>query len=129
MDNAFGDPQTIVLLGGTSEIGQAIVRRCATAATRTVVLAARRPSDTATFASELRARGIEVDAVPFDATTPSEHGPLVRSLVERHGDLDLVDPGLRGAGGAGHLRSGPDGGGRCCRRQLRRCRLVGPCRR
>ena len=26
MDNAFGDPQTIVLLGGTSEIGQAIVR-------------------------------------------------------------------------------------------------------
>ena len=29
MDNSLGEPQTIVLLGGTSDIGLAIVRRAA----------------------------------------------------------------------------------------------------
>ena len=41
MDNALGQPQTIVLLGGTSEIGLAIVRELLSPTTRTVVLACR----------------------------------------------------------------------------------------
>src|ERR671910_357590 len=40
MDNAFGEPQTIVLLGGTSDIGRAITARLVSPSTRAVVLAA-----------------------------------------------------------------------------------------
>lgn len=41
MENALGQPQTIVLLGGTSDIGLAIVRQLLSPTTRTVVLACR----------------------------------------------------------------------------------------
>ena len=41
MDNALGEPQTILLLGGTSDIGLAIVRELLSPAARTVVLACR----------------------------------------------------------------------------------------
>ena len=41
MENALGEPQTIVLLGGTSDIGLAIVRQLLSPTTRTVVLACR----------------------------------------------------------------------------------------
>ncbi len=90
MENAFGDPQTIVLLGGTSEIGQAIVRRLLTPATRTVVLASRRPGDPSAFAAELTAGGTTVEEVAFDAATPDTHVSVIDGIVERHGDLDLV---------------------------------------
>ena len=45
MENALGEAQTIVLLGGTSEIGRAIVASLVSPATRTVVLAGRRPGE------------------------------------------------------------------------------------
>ena len=45
MENALGEAQTIVLLGGTSDIGRAIVERLVSPATRTVVLAGRRPDE------------------------------------------------------------------------------------
>ena len=44
MDNAFAQPQTILLLGGTSDIGLAITRRLIAPTTRHVVLACRVPS-------------------------------------------------------------------------------------
>jgi len=43
MENALGEPQTIVLMGGSSDIGRAIVSELLTTTTRSVVLAARRP--------------------------------------------------------------------------------------
>lgn len=91
MENAFGDPQTIVLLGGTSDIGQAIVRRLVGPATTTVVLAARRPEAVAAFAEELREGGVPtVAAVSFDAAARAEHPRLVGELARDHGDLDVV---------------------------------------
>ena len=41
MNNAFAEPQTMLLLGGNSDIGVAIVRELLSPATRTVVLACR----------------------------------------------------------------------------------------
>ena len=41
MDNALGEPQTMLLLGGTSDIGLAIVRELLSTSARTVVLACR----------------------------------------------------------------------------------------
>ena len=90
MKNAFGDPQTVVLLGGTSEIGLAIVERLATDSTRTIVLACRDPDRAASATAVLARPSRVVDVVAFDALEPAAHAPLIRSIVDRHGDLDVV---------------------------------------
>jgi decaprenylphospho-beta-D-erythro-pentofuranosid-2-ulose 2-reductase len=88
--NALGEPQTVVLLGGTSDIGVAIVRALVSPATRTVVLAARRPDSVDVSALELGARDVTVDVVPFDAVDTTSHQSLIDDLAARHGDLDVV---------------------------------------
>lgn len=88
MENALGEAQTIVLLGGSSDIGRAIVARLVSPATRTVVLAGRRPGDL--HAGGLARPGLEVETVAFDAADTASHEAFVRDLVERHGDLDVV---------------------------------------
>jgi decaprenylphospho-beta-D-erythro-pentofuranosid-2-ulose 2-reductase len=88
MDNALGEPQTIVLLGGTSDIGRAIVERLDSPSARTIVLAGRRPGDMRV--AELERPGVQVDAVAFDATDVASHDAFVRDLVSAHGDLDIV---------------------------------------
>jgi decaprenylphospho-beta-D-erythro-pentofuranosid-2-ulose 2-reductase len=88
MDNALGEPQTIVLLGGSSDIGRAIVERLASPSLRTLVLAGRRPAEMGI--DELERPGVTVETVAFDATDPASHQEFVSGLVERHGDLDVV---------------------------------------
>ena len=88
MDNALGESQTIVLLGGTSEIGRAIVAKLLSPSTTTLVLACRRPGEANPAAFERD--GLTVDVVTFDGADTASHEPLVASLVERHGDLDVV---------------------------------------
>lgn len=90
MENAFGEPQTIVLLGGTSEIGLAIVRAMLSPATRTVVLACRDVERGEKAAAGLRSPTVDVDVVHFDATATESHADVIRALAERHGDLDVV---------------------------------------
>jgi decaprenylphospho-beta-D-erythro-pentofuranosid-2-ulose 2-reductase len=88
MDNALGEPQTIVLLGGTSEIGRAIVARLTSPSTRTIVLAGRRPSEMRPV--ELERPGVTVDTVWFDAADTAAHDRFVQDLAAHHGDLDVV---------------------------------------
>jgi decaprenylphospho-beta-D-erythro-pentofuranosid-2-ulose 2-reductase len=88
--NALGEPQTIVLLGGTSDIGLAIVRALVSAATTTVVLAVRRPDSVDVSALHLGGRDVTVDVVPFDAVDTASHQTLIDDLAARHGDLDVV---------------------------------------
>ena len=88
MKNALGEAQTIVLLGGTSDIGRAIVRALASAATRTVVLAVRRPDEV--DRGSLGRAGVVVDIVRFDAIDTASHQALIDDLAVRHGDLDVV---------------------------------------
>ena len=88
MDNALGEAQTIVLLGGTSDIGRAIVAELITPSTRTVVLAGRHPDDLT--GGDLERPGMTIDVVAFDAAATDSHAALVRDLVDRHGDLDVV---------------------------------------
>ena len=63
MDNALHEPQTIVLLGGTSDIGLAIVRELLSPATRAVVLACRDTGKGEQAAAGLRRDGLTVDVV------------------------------------------------------------------
>jgi decaprenylphospho-beta-D-erythro-pentofuranosid-2-ulose 2-reductase len=88
MDNALGEAQTIVLFGGTSDIGRAIVDALISPATTVVVLAARKPDDL--DAAGLEQRGVTVDAVRFDATETAAHDGLVAQLVEAYGDIDVA---------------------------------------
>jgi decaprenylphospho-beta-D-erythro-pentofuranosid-2-ulose 2-reductase len=88
MQNALGEVQTVLLLGGTSEIGRAIVDRLVTPQTTDVVLAARDPARVDT--AGLESSGRTVDVVPFDAADTGSHRELVAGIVERHGDLDVV---------------------------------------
>ena len=88
MENALGEPQTIVLMGGSSDIGRAIVSELLTTTTRSVVLAARRPDEV--VVGELARPGLDVAIVAFDATDSSSHEDFVKGLAADHGDLDVV---------------------------------------
>lgn len=88
MRNALGEAQTIVLFGGTSEIGRAIVSELLSPSTHTLVLACRRPDEAN---PERFARpGLTVAVEAFDAVHTEDHDAFVRRLVSDHGDLDVA---------------------------------------
>ena len=90
MQNSFGEPQTVLLLGGTSDIGLAIVRRLVTPTLQRVVLACRNPADAALAVADLAVGGVTVTAVGFDAVDSAGHSAFVDDIVEQVGDLDVV---------------------------------------
>jgi len=90
MLDGSGIPQTLALLGGTSDIGLAIVRRYAELGTQRIVLAGRdRPSLQEVGASVERNHDVPVSIVEFDALEPRTHERAVDSVFEAvGGDLD-----------------------------------------
>lgn len=71
MIDAVGDVQKVLLLGGTSEIGQAIVRRLAGHRRITVVLAGREGAGLTAAAQALEGEGHTVTTAQFDAEDES----------------------------------------------------------
>lgn len=90
MKDATGNVQSIVLFGGTSEIGQAIVRAFGTPKLRAVALACRQPDDVHGLVGELEGRAVKVLVERFEATDPDSHDDLLRSIVTTLGDIDLA---------------------------------------
>ena len=91
MTDALGSPQSVLVLGGGSDIGLAITRRLVARRARTVVLGGRHPESLKTHADELRDLGAEtVHVVPFDATETDSHEGFVNEVFDTHGDFDLV---------------------------------------
>lgn len=90
MENAFGQPQTIVVLGGTSDIGVATARALCSPVTRTIVLGCRNLDEGERVAATLRSGQIDVHVVRFDAADTAQHEQLMADLVDAHGDLDVV---------------------------------------
>lgn len=89
MKDAFGTPQSLLILGGTSEIALATARRLIGRRTRTVYLAGR-PSPALDAAAEhLRSLGADAHAVPFDALDTASHEEVLGKLFAE-GDLDMV---------------------------------------
>ncbi len=81
--------ETVVILGGRSEIGVAVARRLATDAT--VVLAARRSAELVAEVDALAAAGAStVDTVEFDADDLAAQRGVLDAVVARHGPLDVV---------------------------------------
>lgn len=89
MKDAFGIPQSLLVLGGTSEIGLATARRLIARRTRTVWLAGRPSPALETAAAGLRALGAEVRTVAFDALDPVSHEEKL-GKVFAEGDIDMV---------------------------------------
>jgi decaprenylphospho-beta-D-erythro-pentofuranosid-2-ulose 2-reductase len=92
MENAFGQPQTIVVLGGTSDIARAVVERLCRARARTVVLAGRNQAALAEAAGAATAAGATTTAtVLFDATNADGAEQCVAEcFAAAGGPVDLV---------------------------------------
>ncbi|MFE1382754.1 decaprenylphospho-beta-D-erythro-pentofuranosid-2-ulose 2-reductase [Streptomyces sp. NPDC058740] len=89
MKDAFGAPQSLLVLGGTSEIGLATARRLIARRTRTVWLAGRPSPGLTAAADSLRALGADVHTVPFDALDTESHEERLGKLFTE-GDIDMV---------------------------------------
>ena len=91
MRNAVGDVQTVLVLGGGSDIGLAIASRLVRQGARTVVLAGRRPEAYVAAEQSLRAAGATtVHRVVFDADDTDSHPQVLREVVSTVGDLDVT---------------------------------------
>ena len=91
MKDALGSVQSVLVLGGGSDIAQATVRALVAERARTVVLAGRDPAKLENDVEALRAAGADtVEAIPFDADDPASHERAIGEAFERHGDLDVV---------------------------------------
>ncbi len=100
MQDAFGRPQRVVVLGGTSDIATAICVRLCRQRAHTVVLAARSPSLLEVAAARLLDAGAtHVPTVRFDAGDPSSAADTVAACLEAAGgpvDLVIVAVGALG---------------------------------
>lgn len=99
MIDAVGSPRTILLLGGTSEIGLAIVKRYLSGAPARVILAAL-PNDplrdaAVTEMTEAGARSVEL--IDFDATNTASHPEVIaKAWAGADVDVAIVAFGLLG---------------------------------
>lgn len=86
MRDALGAVQRILVLGGGSEIGQAVAARLAARRRATIVLAGRNldPGDLASRT------GSDVAVEWFDARSTGEHGALLDAMWATHGGFDVV---------------------------------------
>ena len=112
MKDSLGEVQSILVLGGTSEIGLGIARRLVGARHASVVLAGRDPAGLEAAAIELRTHGAGVvETLAFDALDFGSHDTVVDKAVGLIGDLDIVvmafgrlgDQATDEAGGPGGL--------------------------
>ena len=90
MIDALGTPQRILLLGGTSEIGLAIVRRLLPEGRTTdVMLAGRDPDALAAAGTTLPEQRARVRTIAFDAAAIDAHGSAIDDAWA-DGDVDVA---------------------------------------
>lgn len=89
MIDAVGNPQSLLLLGGTSEIALATAERYAANRPLRVVLAARPSSRLDAAAERLRGAGCSVSTLPFDAKAPETHAEVIEKAFA-DGDIDIT---------------------------------------
>jgi decaprenylphospho-beta-D-erythro-pentofuranosid-2-ulose 2-reductase len=90
MKDALGSVQSVLVLGGGSDIAQATLRELVKSRTRTIVLAARDPGALEPAAAELRAAGATVATLSFDARDTASHEAFVDGVFQRFGDIDVA---------------------------------------
>jgi decaprenylphospho-beta-D-erythro-pentofuranosid-2-ulose 2-reductase len=89
--DALGSVQSLLVLGGTSEIGVATARTLVNGRTRRVLLACREPEDAEPAVEALNRAGAEhVEAIHFDALDHASHERFVGDVFERFGEIDAA---------------------------------------
>ena len=98
MRDAVGTVQSVLVLGGTSDIGIAITQRLASPRKATVVLAGRNEATLETAASQLRSAGAgDVSVAAFDADDVDSHATFFeKTFAERDFDVVILAVGVLG---------------------------------
>jgi len=87
--DALGVPQTLLLLGGTSDIALAVAERYARLGTPRVVLAARPSPRRDAAVARLEALGLTVEPLDLDGADTASHPDVVRRAAAG-GDVDVA---------------------------------------
>jgi decaprenylphospho-beta-D-erythro-pentofuranosid-2-ulose 2-reductase len=87
--DAVGNPQSLLLLGGTSDIALAIAEKYLAERPLRVVLAGRQSTRLDAAAQRLKDKGAEVSTVSFDAKDMESH-PAVLDKAFEGGDIDVT---------------------------------------
>jgi decaprenylphospho-beta-D-erythro-pentofuranosid-2-ulose 2-reductase len=87
--DALGTPQSLLLLGGTSDIAVAIAKQYARRRPLRIVVAARPSSRRDDTVTALEAAGCTVEALDFEATRPETHRAVVEQAAAG-GDIDVA---------------------------------------
>lgn len=103
MNNATGDAQHVLLLGGSSDIGVAIARALQSPSTRRVTLACRDVERGEQAAATLSTPSCEVVVVPFDGAAAETHEQLVEQAAAA-GDIDVAIVAFAQLGGGATAR-------------------------
>jgi decaprenylphospho-beta-D-erythro-pentofuranosid-2-ulose 2-reductase len=90
MRDAVGAVQSVLVLGGGSEIAQAIIDRLVGTRCRTVVLAGRDLEALDSALARWQGDGVVTESVAFDALDPASHQAVIDDAFDRHGNIDLV---------------------------------------
>lgn len=91
MKDAVGAVQSVLVLGGSSEIGVQIASKLSAPRKATVVLAGRNSEALKTAAEKVRSAGAgRVETMEFDASAPETHPGFVERVHEIVPDLDVA---------------------------------------
>ena len=90
MMNALGQTDTIVILGGGSDIGVAIAQGLAAIGTRRIILAGPNSESLDSAARSLAGAADEIITTEFDAAGTETHEAFFSSMIDAYGDLDVV---------------------------------------
>ena len=93
MRNALGAVQSLLVLGGASDIGAAVAERLVDDGCKSVVLAGRHPQAMEPVAGKLRSKGAEVAITAWDALDTGGHADAVKAAwdaVPGGVDVDCV---------------------------------------
>lgn len=99
MIDAFGRPQSLLVLGGTSQIALAAADRFVQGGLQRLALVGRDEAALVAAAESLRpGSGVEVSTHLLDAADTASHGPLLEQLFDDEWDAVLVAVGVLGDG-------------------------------
>jgi decaprenylphospho-beta-D-erythro-pentofuranosid-2-ulose 2-reductase len=88
--DALGEVQSVLVLGGGSDIGRAVCLQLVQGRCRTVILAGRPEDEMEKVADDVRAAGATVELRHWDATDVASHAKVIGDIFDEFGDIDLV---------------------------------------
>ncbi|MFN8050883.1 MAG: SDR family NAD(P)-dependent oxidoreductase [Acidimicrobiales bacterium] len=90
MRDAVGNINSVLVLGGASEIATKTVELLAGRRCRSVVLAVRDPSKVDDLLERYRSLGMTAEAIAFDAADTASHQKVIDAAFAEAGDIDVV---------------------------------------